>query len=60
MPESFDISKKKSDENKTFKVSQNTLKMMDESIKNYKSSKVGAPISLSVNQELKPDSSSKN
>ena len=37
---------------KPFEVSQNTLAMMDESMKNFKTGKVGEPINLSAYEDL--------
>ena len=37
---------------KPFEVSQNTLAMMDESMKNFKKGKAGDPIDLSAYEEL--------
>ncbi|MBP5451222.1 MAG: hypothetical protein J6Y16_03195 [Treponema sp.] len=37
---------------KPFEVSQNTLAMMDESMKNFKSGKAGKPIDFSAYEEL--------
>ncbi len=37
---------------KPFEVSQNTLSMMDESMKNFKAGKAGAPIDFSAYEEL--------
>ena len=38
---------------KPFEVSQNTLAMMDESMKNFKAGNVGEPIDFSAYEELK-------